>query len=167
MTQQAALELRVVALRLLSALFAQTRQRASIGQRAQQPVAATSAEAWAEGRRLSPDEDARLRALTWLKRLGRLSPSMAETERELRERDQRAQVREPQDHVVIVPLPLEPDEPMGAQSAAPPAGHQIYGLYQQDRLWRATCGCGWISEGFEQLEDASAQYDLHVNDSQP
>ncbi len=168
MTQQAVLDLHVVALRLLSALLAQTRVGASTSrQRGQQPAAARSAEGSADGRRLSPEEDARLRALTWLKRLGELSPSMAETERELRERDQRAQVREPQDNVVMVPLTLEPDEPVGAQSAVPPAGHQTYGLHQQDRLWRARCGCGWTRESLEHLRNASVQYDLHVKYAQP
>jgi hypothetical protein len=55
--------------------------------------------------RLTPEEDGILRRLHCLERLGaQLSPAMRELKDEIRERDQRLDVRDPEDVGVISPL---------------------------------------------------------------
>ena len=60
----------------------------------------------AEQSRLDEEQDGRLRTLTGLSELGRLSPEMAELRRSYRQKDQRATVRPP-DRVVVHPVELD------------------------------------------------------------
>ncbi len=55
--------------------------------------------------RLTPDEDGILRRLHCLERLGaQLSPQMCQLKDDIRKRDRRAEIREPEDSGVIAPI---------------------------------------------------------------
>ena len=58
------------------------------------------------GRRLTPDEDAALRRLQFFRRLGAaLAPDLAELADELRARDLRREIRDPEPTAVVIPPP--------------------------------------------------------------
>jgi hypothetical protein len=86
------------ALRLLVALLVERRRNGCLA--SSTPPALGGAH---DGRRLTGDEDARLRTLSAMRSFGRLAPDAEATWSALRERDLRAAVREP-DAVTIVPV---------------------------------------------------------------
>ncbi len=121
LTRQAHADLHAVALRLTKALAAENWPAPVATD--PEPLATLTTPPGAPSARVSErdpaqqgltvEQDAELRRLAFLARVGRLSPMLEALAQVYRERDRRDAVREPEHQVVVVPLPADSDNAPG------------------------------------------------------